>query len=90
MNQKTLMKLNSKRNQLKSFYKPLVLLKLKLYKIYATKIIKVFSVQNIKAKRIFIKNFFVGNFNCKNNYHKEFLLKTKITKSVFEYNDKTH
>ena len=29
----------SKRNQLKIFYKPLVFLKLKLYKIYATKII---------------------------------------------------
>ena len=58
--------------KLKSFYKPLVLLKLKLYKIYATKIIKVFSVQNIKSKKNFHKEFFVRNFNSKNNYHKDF------------------
>ena len=49
---------NSKKNQLKSFYKPLVFLKLKLYKIYATKIIKVFSVQNINSKKNFHKEFF--------------------------------
>ena len=46
---------NSKRNQLKSFYKPLVLLKIKLFKIYATKIIKVFFVQKNKRKKNFHK-----------------------------------
>ena len=42
-------------NQLKRFYKSLVFFKLNFYKIYATKIIKVFSVQNIKRKKIFYK-----------------------------------
>ena len=55
LTKKLLKNSNSKRNQLKSFYKPLVFFKLKLYKIYATKIIKVFSVQNIKSKKNFHK-----------------------------------
>ena len=42
-----------------TFYKPLVLLKLKLYRICATKIIKVFSVQNIKSKKKFHKEIFL-------------------------------
>ena len=50
------------KDQPKSFYKPLVLLKLKLYKIYATTIIKVFYVQNIKNK----KNFHKINKKAKN------------------------
>ena len=33
-------------------------MKLKLYKIYATKVIKVFFVQNINSKKNFYKEFF--------------------------------
>ena len=40
-------------------------MQLKLYKIYATKIIKVFFVQNINSKKNFHKDFFVRNFNSK-------------------------
>ena len=37
--------------------------------IYATKIIKVFSVQNIKSKKNFHKELFFRNYNSKKNYH---------------------
>ena len=54
------------------------------------KLSKYFLFKTLKAKRYFIKNFFVRNFNSQKDYHKEFfLLETKITKSVSEYNDKT-
>jgi hypothetical protein len=54
------------------------------------KLSKYFLFKTLIAKRIIINNFFVKNFNSKKNYHKEFfLVETKITKSVFEYNDKT-
>ena len=62
-----------KSEMVESIGKPVVLLKLKLYKIYATKIIKVFSVQNIKSKKNFHKKKIVGNFISKKSYHKEFL-----------------
>ena len=64
-------------------------MQLKLYRIYATKIIKVFSVQNMKRRKNYHKDFFVRNFSSKKNFHKDFLIETKITKYVFEYNDKT-
>ena len=62
------MKLKLSKYFLFKTYKPLVLLKLKSYKIYATKIIKLFSVQNIISKK---------------NFHKElFLLETLIAKRI--------
>ena len=77
------------RDQPKSFYKTLVLLKLKLYKIYATKIIIVFSVQNVKSKNNFHKELFLLETLIAKRIITFLLLETKITKTVFEYNDKT-
>ena len=52
------------------------------------KLSKYFLFKTLKEKRIFIKNFFVRNFIAKRIIIKNFLLETKITKYVFEYNDK--
>ena len=65
------------------------MLKLKLYKIYVTKIIKVFSVQNIIGKKNFHKSLFLLETLIAKRIILKKLLETKITKTVFEYNDKT-
>ena len=64
-------------------------MKLKLYKIYATKIIKVFYVQNIISKKNFHKELFLLETLIAKRIIIFLLLETKITKTVFEYNDKT-
>ena len=63
-------------------------MKQKLYKIYATKIIKVFSVQNIKSKKNFHKEIILLETLIAKRIIIFFLLQTKITITIFEYNDK--
>ena len=71
-------------NQVKNFYKPLVLLKLNYIKFMQQKLSKYFLFKTLKAKIIFIKNFLIETLVVKRIIIKIFLIETKITKSVFD------